>query len=80
MCMIRKIIVLMLMICLFLPAEAEEWLVDDSEAYYAPDAREQAAFLMRNMTTEEKVGMLLMVSPEDLTGEKRTERFSFPLL
>lgn len=76
--MFQKIFAVLLIVCAIIPASAEEWIVDDTTDYLAPDPREQAHFLMRNMTTEEKVGMLLMVAPEDLTGEKRTERIANP--
>lgn len=74
--MFKRIFVFLLIICITLPVAAEEWLVEDDAGFTVPDPHEQARYLMRNMTTEEKVGMLLMVSPEDLTGEKRTERIT----
>lgn len=52
----------------------EEWIVDDEAAMLPPDPREQARYLAGKMSMEEKVGQLIMVSPEDLTGEKRTDR------
>lgn len=74
--MFKRIFVFLMLMCMALPVAAEEWLVEDDAGFAAPDPHEQARYLMRNMTTEEKVGMLLMVSPEDLTGEKRTERIT----
>lgn len=70
----KRFFIFFILLCMIMPVHAEEWFVDDNEKDIVPDPREQASFLMRNMTTEEKVGMLLMVAPEDLTGEKRTER------
>ncbi len=53
------------------------WFVDENPATVSePDPRAQARMLMRNMSDDEKIGQLLMVSPEDLTGEKRTERMA----
>lgn len=76
--MIRRLFIVLLIICMSVTALAEEWFVDDNADKIVPNPQEQARFLMRNMTTEEKVGMLLMVAPEDLTGEKRTERIQDP--
>lgn len=70
----KRYYILLLLLCFIMPVYAqEEWLVDDAPVQLAPDPRNQARYLMRNMSTEEKVGMLLMVAPEDLTGENRTE-------
>ena len=74
--MFLRFFVLLIALCMLMPACAEEWFVDDEQINIVPDPREQARFLMRNMTMEEKVGMMLMVAPEDLTDEKRTERIS----
>lgn len=53
-----------------------EWFVDESLTAAPPNPNAQARVLMRTMTEEEKIGQMLMVAPEDLTGEKRTERIT----
>lgn len=50
-------------------AEEKQWIVLEEEtAPSAPNPRHQARVLMRHMTDDEKIGQLLIVSPEDLTG------------
>lgn len=65
-------------LCLFpfVFARGEEfiWFVDESLTSAAPDPAYQARVLMRTMTDEQKIGQLLMVAPEDLSGERITKR------
>lgn len=53
--------------------KAENFLIEEDEQIM-PDPLRQARILMRWMTDEEKIGQMIMVSPEDLTGEARTVR------
>lgn len=76
----KKAVFFILFIFLFgcFSASAEkddfDWIVEEGAFDLPPDPRHQARMLMRNMSDEEKIGQLLMVSAEDLTGEKRSER------
>lgn len=54
---------------------AEDLLLEEDEGML-PDPLQQARILMRWMTLEEKIGQMIMVSPEDLTGESRTSQLS----
>lgn len=75
-----KRLLCMLLICLITAAcfavsaaQAEDFLIEEDEENI-PDPLQQARILMRWMTDEEKIGQMIMVSPEDLTGEARTVR------
>lgn len=70
----RRLFLIFLVILLALPAavRGEEWIVEDGGEETLPDRRSQAGVLIRNMTVEEKVWQLLLVTPEALTGEKYT--------
>mgnify|MGYP003291232542 FL=1 len=75
-----KRLLCMLLICLITAAcfavsaaQAEDFLIEEDEENM-PDPLQQARILMRWMTDEEKIGQMIMVSPEDLTGEARTVR------
>ncbi len=52
----------------------EDWIVSVSPEEQTPDPLNQARILMRWMTEDELIGQMIMVCPEDMTGEKRTER------
>lgn len=61
--------VFMLIVSLQSVGLESEWIVDEE----AEDTlRDQAHYLMQGMTVEEKVYQLFFVSPEALTGEKRS--------
>lgn len=55
----------------------EDLMVVDEEETKA-DYLDQARFLMRKMTLEEKIYQLFFVTPEALTGEKRTTEINEP--
>lgn len=70
----------MLLVCLMTTvyfavyaSQAEDFLIEEDEGN-VPDPLQQARILMRWMTEDEKIGQMIMVSPEDLTGEARTVR------
>ncbi len=74
---------LCLMLPVFVHAEMNEELLFDDDFLleedaddYRPDPLRQAKILMRHMTLEEKIGQMIMISPEDMTGEKRSERIA----
>lgn len=68
--------VMMLFVNLICLAEDDEWIVEEVQENRAPDPVNQARILMRWMTDEEKIGQMLMVAPEDLTGEKLSQRIT----
>jgi len=51
-------------------AQCSSFIVDEEEQ--PATLQEQARFIMRNMTLEEKIYQLFFVTPEALTGEKKT--------
>ncbi len=57
-------------------AWAMNWTVGGDEEALAPDPQQQARFLIREMSLEQKVYQLLFVAPESLTGE--TSTFEIP--
>ncbi|MBQ9264748.1 MAG: hypothetical protein IJ189_11170 [Clostridia bacterium] len=69
----RMMIIFCLLILLCPCALADGWIVEDGEEIF-PDRLMQAQVLMWDMTTEEKVWQLLVVTPEALTGERITSR------
>lgn len=75
-----KKFILLFMLCMFIcplvHCEDFFWEVDETLSAMPPDPRYQARVLMRSMTEKEKIGQLLMVAPEDITGESRTERIA----
>lgn len=74
------IFVLLILFLFAAPALGEgivEWDPDDIAAVEA-NPLDQARMIMRQMTDEEKIGQLLIVAPEDLTGERITNVLSDP--
>ncbi|MBR1586077.1 MAG: glycoside hydrolase family 3 protein [Clostridia bacterium] len=68
----RRILSIVLLLSLLMPAGlAEGWVVVEDDDVF-PDRIAQAQVLMRNMTLEQKIWQLLIVTPEALTGEKIT--------
>lgn len=57
-------------------ARAMDWTVGDAEDALQPDPQQQAHFLIRDMTLEQKIYQLLFVAPESLTGETYTFEIS----
>lgn len=73
----KLLLFFMILILSVQPAAAlEEWFVDEASDMLPADPADQVQFLMDKMTAEEKIGQLLMVSPEDLTKEKHTTRIN----
>lgn len=69
----RFLSVLLALALVWLSAAGEDWVVDDDEDAVLPDRSAQARVLMRRMTLEEKVWQMMIVTPEDLTGESVTQ-------
>ena len=76
-----KLVCLLLALLLALPAacparaEQGAWIVEeDGNDFSVPDRLSQTSVLMRDMTLEDKVWQLLVVTPEALTGEKLTSK------
>lgn len=69
----RRLLCLMLaMMLLGIQGAAGEWIVEEEDDAPFPDRQAQARVLMRDMSLEDKVWQLLLVSPEALTKEKIT--------
>lgn len=69
----RRFMLFLWVMMLFIPTRGlcreSPWIVDEN---VEETARDQAHYLIRTMTAEEKVYQLFFVAPEALTGEKRS--------